>query len=92
MEKEIHLEVAPEALDYFYTYPFDQNFGARPIKRMFQRDVLNGLARFLIAQKSPNELKGHIRGAINNGATVAEIREVLMHSLPYCGGFRSPLG
>ena len=40
---------------------------------------------FLIAQKSPNELKGHIRGAINNGATVAEIREVLMHSLPYCG-------
>ena len=40
---------------------------------------------FLVAQKSPNELKGHIRGAINNGATVEEIREVLMHSLPYCG-------
>ena len=40
---------------------------------------------FLIAQKSPNELKGHIRGAINNGASIAEIREVLMHSLPYCG-------
>ena len=40
---------------------------------------------FLIAQKSPTELKGHIRGAINNGASVAEIPEVLMHSLPYCG-------
>ena len=40
---------------------------------------------FLIAQKSPTELKEHIRGAINNGASVAEIREVLMHSLPYCG-------
>lgn len=40
---------------------------------------------FLVAQKSPNELKGHVRGAINNGATVEEIREVLMHSLPYCG-------
>lgn len=40
---------------------------------------------FLIAQKSPTELKGHIRGAINNGVSVAEIREVLMHSLPYCG-------
>lgn len=40
---------------------------------------------FLVAQKSPTELKGHIRGAINNGANVAEIREVLMHSLPYCG-------
>lgn len=40
---------------------------------------------FLTAQKSDAELKGHIRGAINNGATVEEIREVLMHSLPYCG-------
>lgn len=40
---------------------------------------------FLIAQKSPHELKGHIRGAINNGATVSEIQEVLLHSLPYCG-------
>lgn len=40
---------------------------------------------FLIAQKSPTELKGHIRGAINNGATTSEIQEVLLHSLPYCG-------
>ncbi|MGM8871391.1 carboxymuconolactone decarboxylase family protein [Psychrobacter sp. 2Y5] len=40
---------------------------------------------FLVAQKSPTELKGHIRGAINNGASPLEIREVLMHSLPYCG-------
>lgn len=40
---------------------------------------------FLIAQKSPSELKGHIRGAVHNGASVHEIREVLMHSLPYCG-------
>lgn len=40
---------------------------------------------FLIAQKSPKELQGHVRGAINNGASVAEIREVLMHSLLYCG-------
>lgn len=36
---------------------------------------------FLIAQKSPTELKGHIRGAINNGATVAEIQEVLLTQL-----------
>ena len=40
---------------------------------------------FLIAQKSPTELKGHIRGAINNDASVSEIQEVLLHSLPYCG-------
>lgn len=40
---------------------------------------------FLVAQKSPTELKGHVRGALNNGATVEEIQEVLLHSLPYCG-------
>ena len=57
----------------------------------WQRDGIDRKTRslitmaFLIAQKSPTELKGHIRGAINNGATVAEIQEVLLHSLPYCG-------
>lgn len=40
---------------------------------------------FLTALKSPTELKGHIRGALNNGASVEEIQEVLLHSLPYCG-------
>ena len=40
---------------------------------------------FLTAQRSPTELKGHIRGALNNGASVEEIQEVLLHSLPYCG-------
>ncbi len=57
----------------------------------WQRGVLDKKTRslvtmaFLIAQKSPTELKGHIRGAINNGASVEEIQEVLLHSLPYCG-------
>ena len=31
------------------------------------------------------ELKGHVRGAINNGATVEEIQEVLLHASIYCG-------
>lgn len=57
----------------------------------WQRGVLDKKTRslvtmaFLIAQKSSTELKGHIRGAINNGASVEEIQEVLLHSLPYCG-------
>ncbi|ODV43403.1 4-carboxymuconolactone decarboxylase [Cupriavidus sp. UYMMa02A] len=32
-----------------------------------------------------SELRGHLRGAINNGATVIEIREVLLHSAIYAG-------
>ncbi|WP_028292576.1 carboxymuconolactone decarboxylase family protein [Oceanobacter kriegii] len=39
----------------------------------------------LAALRAPTELKGHIRGALNNGCSPAEIREVLLHSLPYCG-------
>ena len=39
----------------------------------------------LAALKAPQELKGHIRGALNNGATAEEIREVLLHSAVYCG-------
>ena len=39
----------------------------------------------LTALKAPTELKGHVRGALNNGCTVEEIQEVLLHSLVYCG-------
>ena len=31
------------------------------------------------------ELKGHVRGAINNGCSVEEIREVLLHATVYAG-------
>ncbi|MCJ8318334.1 MAG: carboxymuconolactone decarboxylase family protein [Colwellia sp.] len=39
----------------------------------------------LAALKAPQELKGHIRGALNNGASIDEIQEVLLHSAVYCG-------
>ena len=31
------------------------------------------------------EVKLHVRGAINNGVTVDEIKEVLIHATIYCG-------
>ena len=39
----------------------------------------------LAALKAPTELKGHVRGALNNGCTVEEIQEVLLHSVVYSG-------
>jgi 4-carboxymuconolactone decarboxylase len=39
----------------------------------------------LTALGKQNELKGHVRGAINNGATAEEIQEVLLHAAIYCG-------
>lgn len=39
----------------------------------------------LTALGRTHELKGHVRGAVKNGATMEEIREVLLHSTVYCG-------
>ena len=39
----------------------------------------------LAALGRSQELKGHLRGAMNNGATLAELREVLLHVAPYAG-------
>jgi 4-carboxymuconolactone decarboxylase len=39
----------------------------------------------LAALKATTELKGHVRGALRNGCTVAEIQEVLLHCTVYCG-------
>ncbi|WP_313517965.1 carboxymuconolactone decarboxylase family protein [Pseudomonas sp.] len=39
----------------------------------------------LTALKCSQELKGHVRGALNNGCTVEEIREALLHCAVYAG-------
>ncbi|MFN2333175.1 MAG: carboxymuconolactone decarboxylase family protein [Wenzhouxiangellaceae bacterium] len=57
----------------------------------WQRDGLSRKTRSLVtvamlaAIRAPTELKGHVRGALNNGCSVAEIQEVLLHSAVYCG-------
>ncbi|WP_028471442.1 carboxymuconolactone decarboxylase family protein [Neptunomonas japonica] len=57
----------------------------------WQRDGLSRSTRSLVtigmlaALKAPAELKGHVRGALNNGCTPEEIQEVLLHSIVYCG-------
>ena len=39
-----------------------------------------------IALNRPAELRIHLRGAIRNGITRTELRELLLHSFLYCGG------
>ncbi|GGO83055.1 4-carboxymuconolactone decarboxylase [Marinobacterium nitratireducens] len=57
----------------------------------WQREGLSRQTRSLVtiamlaALKAPTELKGHVRGALRNGCSKEEIREVLLHSLVYCG-------
>lgn len=39
----------------------------------------------LVALQAHGELKGHVRGALNNGVSQEELREVIMHAAAYCG-------
>lgn len=47
------------------------------------RSMLN--LAMLTALNRPNEIKLHVRGALNNGVTVQEIKEILLHATVYCG-------
>jgi len=39
----------------------------------------------LTALNRPDEIRGHVAGALNNGATPDEIVEVFVHAAGYCG-------
>jgi 4-carboxymuconolactone decarboxylase len=47
------------------------------------RSMLN-IAMISILNR-PHELKLHVKGALNNGVTVAEIKAALLHATAYCG-------
>jgi 4-carboxymuconolactone decarboxylase len=47
------------------------------------RSLLN--LALLTALGKPAELKLHVKGALTNGVTVEEIKEVLLHASVYCG-------
>lgn len=47
------------------------------------RSMLN--LAMLTALSKPAELKLHVKGALTNGVTVDEIKEILLHATIYCG-------
>ncbi|CFW13017.1 4-carboxymuconolactone decarboxylase [Bordetella pertussis] len=55
----------------------------RPGLERKTRSFLN--LAMLIALNRPNELRLHLRGAINNGVTKDEIVEVVLQAAIYCG-------
>jgi 4-carboxymuconolactone decarboxylase len=55
----------------------------RPGLDLRTRSMLN--LAMLTALGRSNELKLHVRGALNNGVSVEEIREILVQATIYCG-------
>jgi 4-carboxymuconolactone decarboxylase len=56
---------------------------SRPVLDFKQRSMIN--LAMISALNRPHELKAHVRGAINNGLTKAEISEVLLQVMVYAG-------
>jgi 4-carboxymuconolactone decarboxylase len=58
---------------------------------VWTRDGLDRRTRSLVtlgiltALNRPAEFESHVRGALANGCTVADIQELLLHTGPYCG-------
>jgi ATP-dependent Clp protease ATP-binding subunit ClpB len=50
-KNNIKLAATKKAIDYIATVGFDPQFGARPIKRVIQKDILNELSKMLLAEK-----------------------------------------
>ena len=74
-----------------FTAPLQHHITRNAWGDVWQRPGLDLKTRSLVtvamltALGRQNELKGHVRGALNNGATVQEIQEVLLHATIYCG-------
>ena len=74
-----------------FTAPIQQYITRNAWGDVWQRPGLDLKTRSLItvamltALGKQHELKGHVRGALNNGARVEEIQEVLLHASIYCG-------
>ncbi len=74
-----------------FTLPLQEFITRNAWGTVWCRDGLDLKTRSLItismltALGRAHELRGHLRGALNNGATAEEIREVLLHAAVYCG-------
>ena len=49
--QQITLDATPEAIDYLAEKGFDAQYGARPVKRVIQREVLNELSKDILSGK-----------------------------------------
>ncbi len=56
-EKDIHLTPSRELIDHISEQGYDPQFGARPIKRMIQKELMNELSRQIIAGKVETGVK-----------------------------------
>ena len=72
-----------EPMQEFITRNAWGNVWQRPGLDMKTRSLIT--VAMLTALGKQHELKAHVRGALNNGVTPEEIRELMLHATVYCG-------
>lgn len=72
--------------DVVSRYCFGETWSREGLGRRERSMVTLGV---LCAMGRPHELKAHVKGALANGVTPLEIREILLHTMVYAG---VPLG
>ncbi len=80
------LESADEFMMAFQNITTEMCWGyawTRPGLDKRTRSIVN--LAMLTALSKPHELKLHVKGALTNGLTVEEIKEILLHATVYCG-------
>jgi 4-carboxymuconolactone decarboxylase len=94
IQKEIFgVEFPQRALDNStpLTRPYQELLVSFTFGEIWKRDVFSHAERslvtcaMLIALNRPDQLRTHIRGALNNGVPKEKIFELAIHALAYCG-------
>jgi ATP-dependent Clp protease ATP-binding subunit ClpB len=57
LANDIHLEVTDDAIQLLATEGFDPQYGARPLKRVLQREILNKLSKMILADEIRKDKK-----------------------------------
>ncbi|HKJ00501.1 MAG TPA: 4-carboxymuconolactone decarboxylase [bacterium] len=87
---EEHVNASLESADDF-TQPLQEMVTENAWGTVWSREGLPLKTRsmltlaMLTALNRPHELKIHLRGAVRNGVTKDEVREILLHTHAYCG-------
>jgi 4-carboxymuconolactone decarboxylase len=71
-----------ELQEFVTTYCWGEIWGREGLPKK-TRSIIN--LAMITALNRPHELKLHVRGALNNGLTEDEIKEVLLQTAVYCG-------
>lgn len=58
--QDLKLEIMPAALDYLSEHGYDAEYGARPLKRLIQREIVNPISKKIIGGEFQKGMKVYI--------------------------------